>query len=42
MLKASIGPICDEGISVQNLLLGKPSGESQTSLEKWLKKRASK
>lgn len=29
----------DEDISVENLLLGKPSGESQSSFEKWLKKR---
>jgi hypothetical protein len=35
-------PDLDEDISVQNLLMGKPSGESQTSLEKWLKKRVSK
>ncbi|MCF7810085.1 DUF2442 domain-containing protein [bacterium] len=30
----------DEDISVENVLLGKPSGESQSSLMKWLKKRS--
>ena len=29
----------DEDISVEGLLAGKPSGESQTSLRKWLSKR---
>jgi hypothetical protein len=29
----------DEDISVENLLSGKPSGESQTSLKKWLEAR---
>ena len=29
----------DEDISVEGLLAGKPSGESQTSLKKWLEKR---
>jgi hypothetical protein len=29
----------DEDISVDNLLLGQPSGESQESLRKWLSKR---
>jgi hypothetical protein len=29
----------DEDISVENLLFGKPSGESQTSLKKWLEQR---
>jgi len=29
----------DEDISVEGLLAGKPSGESQTSLRKWLAKR---
>jgi hypothetical protein len=29
----------DEDISVENLLLGKPSGESQKSFKKWLEKR---
>jgi len=33
-------PDLDEDISIQNLLLGKRSGESQTSFEKWLKNRA--
>lgn len=30
----------DEDISVEGLLAGHPSGESQTSLKKWLQKRA--
>jgi hypothetical protein len=29
----------DEDISVESVLLGKPSGESQRSLMRWLKKR---
>ncbi len=29
----------DEDISVRNLLLGQPSGESQKSFERWLKNR---
>jgi hypothetical protein len=29
----------DEDISVEGLLLGKPSGESQSSFHKWLKQR---
>jgi hypothetical protein len=29
----------DEDISVRNLLLGQPSGESQKSFERWLKDR---
>jgi hypothetical protein len=29
----------DEDISVENLLLGKASGESQDSLRRWLEKR---
>lgn len=32
-------PDLDEDISVENLLSGKPSGESQRSLERWLKER---
>ena len=32
-------PDLDEDISVENLLLGKRSGESQVSFEKWLKNR---
>ena len=32
-------PDLDEDISVENLLLGKPSGESQDSFEKWVNKR---
>jgi hypothetical protein len=31
----------DEDISVEGLLAGRPSGESQESLKKWLKKRDS-
>lgn len=30
----------DEDISIEGLLLGKPSGESQTSFKKWLLGRA--
>jgi hypothetical protein len=33
-------PDLDEDISVENLILGKPSGESQTSFKKWLEARA--
>ncbi len=29
-------PDLDEDISVRNLVLGQPSGESQTSLKRWL------
>ena len=32
-------PDLDEDISVENLLMGKPSGENQGSLQKWLKER---
>ncbi|HWN08206.1 MAG TPA: DUF2442 domain-containing protein [Pyrinomonadaceae bacterium] len=32
-------PDLDEDISVENLLLGERSGESQDSFEKWLNKR---
>lgn len=32
----------DEDISVENLLAGKPSGESQTSFKKWLDSRTAK
>ena len=32
-------PDLDEDISVENLLLGKPSGESEQSFNKWLKNR---
>lgn len=32
-------PDLDEDISVSNLLLGQPSGESQASFRKWLAKR---
>ena len=30
----------DEDVSVENLLAGKPSGESQTSFKRWLEARA--
>ena len=33
-------PDLDEDISVENLILGKPSGESQRSFKKWLESRA--
>lgn len=33
-------PALDEDISVENLLSGKPSGESQSSFKRWLEKRA--
>ena len=33
-------PDLDEDISVENLLLGKPSGESQNSFKRWLDKRS--
>ncbi len=32
-------PDLDEDISVENLLTGKPSDESQTSFKKWLEQR---
>ena len=32
-------PDLDEDISVENLLLGRPSGESQNSFKKWLEQR---
>ena len=32
-------PDLDEDISVENLLAGKPSGESQRSFKRWLEKR---
>ncbi len=33
-------PDLDEDISIENLLLGKHSGESQSSFKKWLEKRS--
>lgn len=33
-------PALEEDISVDNLLNGQPSGESQASLKKWLEQRA--
>jgi hypothetical protein len=35
-------PDLDEDISVENLLSGRPSGESQRSLKRWLESRAAK
>ncbi len=35
-------PDLDEDISVRNLLLGQPSGESQASLKRWLADRATR
>lgn len=32
-------PVLDEDISIENLLAGKPSGESQRSLARWLAER---
>lgn len=33
-------PDLDEDISVENIVLGKPSGESQRSFQRWLEERA--
>ena len=35
-------PNLDEDISVENLLAGKPSGESQRSFKRWLEGRSTK
>lgn len=35
-------PDLDEDISVENLLAGQPSGESQTSFKRWLDQRQAK
>jgi hypothetical protein len=35
-------PDLDEDISIRNLLLGQPSGESQRSFQKWLGQRTSR
>jgi len=35
-------PDLDEDISVENLLAGKPAGESQRSFKRWLQLRATK
>jgi len=35
-------PDLDEDISVENLILGQPSGESQDSFRRWLEKRSAK
>ena len=34
-------PDLDEDLSAENLLMGKPSGESQSSFKRWIKKRKS-
>ncbi|MEJ7820108.1 MAG: DUF2442 domain-containing protein [Rubrobacteraceae bacterium] len=34
-------PALDEDVSVENLLVGRASGESQRSLKRWLSQRAS-
>jgi hypothetical protein len=34
-------PVLDEDISVESLIRGKPSGESATSLKRWLAQRGS-
>ena len=34
-------PDLDEDLSVENLVLGQPSGESQDSFRRWLEKRTS-
>jgi len=33
------GPDLKEDITVENLILGQPSGESQDSFRRWLEKR---
>ena len=35
-------PELDEDISIKNIILGKPSGESQKSFQRWLDDRANK
>lgn len=35
-------PELDEDISVKNIILGKPSGESQKSFQRWLEERANR
>jgi len=35
-------PDLDEDISIENVVLGKPSGESQRSFKRWLKEHHSK
>ena len=35
-------PDLDEDVSVENLILGQPSGESQQSLARWLQQRAAR
>ena len=33
-------PDLDEDISIENMVLGKPSGESQNSFKRWLERRS--
>jgi Protein of unknown function (DUF2442) len=33
-------PDLDEDISIENIVLGRPSGESQTSFKRWLERRS--
>lgn len=35
-------PDLDEDISIENLVMGKPSGESQRSFKRWLEERSKK
>jgi hypothetical protein len=35
-------PDLDEDISVENVLLGKPSGESQRSFKRWIEERSTR
>jgi hypothetical protein len=35
-------PDLDEDISVENVLFGQPSGESQRSFQRWLEERAAR
>lgn len=35
-------PDLDEDISIENLVMGKPSGESQHSFKRWLEERSKK
>jgi hypothetical protein len=35
-------PDLDEDVSVENLVLGKPSGENERSLRRWLEERSSR
>jgi len=35
-------PELDEDISIENIIIGRPSGENQRSINAWLKQRSSK